>query len=111
MTKELFFNRLRAMQVDSSKPMSDQLTSRLHQCSFLRRNHIAAKIEVSASRLKLIESLAQKLAQHYRALITFRLAVPAHCSFALSSFDTFIQEFFKSFGEPLPIKGEEDGNS
>jgi hypothetical protein len=101
MTKALFFKRLRSMRVDSIRPMSDQLASRLHQCSFLQRNHIAAGVKLSAAKMRLIKSFEERLSDPYKVLITCGdLKIFDPCLFVISQFDNFLQKFFESFNEP-----------
>lgn len=93
MTKEIFLNRLFYMKVDINKSVFEQITSRLYQCSFIRRNHMSVKISLSKSCFKLIESFENKLINYYRMLVKNGNIERTVYFFVINNFDLFIENF------------------
>lgn len=101
MTKELFFARLRSMQVDPCRPLTDQFASRLHQCSFILRNCTAVDISLEPSRANLLQTMAEKLGGGLGAAYINVHQQKPHNRFILHAFDRFLSGLFESFGESI----------
>lgn len=94
---ELLGRRLRAIQVKPSKPLSDQLASRLHMCGYLKRNHGEAKVLLNSKQLKLLSSFELRLSTCYKETVV-DCKPSAACRFVIINFDEFMQRIFELIG-------------
>jgi hypothetical protein len=81
------------MKIDPKRPVSDQLESRLHQCSFFKRNHLLVGIELSESQMKLLDTFGNRLGKHFESLFKSNYKQNSHI-FTIINFDNLIKKIF-----------------
>jgi len=99
MTRNLFFNRLRSMQINIESDITKQFISRINQCSFINRNFILADIQLSSKRINLLKILEKKLNNCYENFIINKNYQSLNNKFLIITFDKFLLDLFESYNE------------
>jgi len=90
MTKSEFQKRIVQMKVELSRDIKDQVASRLHQCSFIKRNKDYVDIEFST---RLLDIYIDRLGSQFAQLINNKQHKVS--PFLLMSFDEWINNIIQ----------------